>query len=143
MTADIPGNSEARRLQDDPGCQQMVGYRTEVFPQEAEARVSLDLDRQHVNRNGVLHGGMVATLLDVACGNAASAFFDPDLHAPVVTVSLNLSFVASADAGLIEAVAAVSGGGRSIAYVNGELRGKDGVLLATAAGVFKRLRKPG
>jgi uncharacterized protein (TIGR00369 family) len=141
MPSDTSGSSEACRPQVDPGCQQMVGYKTEVFPQKAEARVSLDLGSRHLNRNGVLHGGMVATLLDVACGNAASAHFDPVEHALVVTVSLNLSFVASADDGVIRATGKVSGGGRSLAYVNGELRAEDGRLLATAAGVFKRLRK--
>ena len=126
---------------EDPGCQQMVGYRTEVHPQDNAATVRLDLERRHLNRNGVLHGGMVATLLDVACGNAAAAFFGGEGQVNVLTVSLNLSYVAATADGCVTATGKASGGGRSLAYVNGELRAEDGRLLATAAGVFKRLKK--
>jgi acyl-coenzyme A thioesterase PaaI-like protein len=41
----------------------------------------------------------------------------------------------------VTATAQPTGGGRSISYVNGELRDEEGQLLATAAGIFKRIRK--
>jgi len=125
---------------EDPGCQQLVGYRTEMDQRDGSCRVILDLMPQHLNRNGVLHGGIVAMLLDVVCGNTASAFFDSVEHPLLVTVSLNASYVAATQGGRVTATAQAAGGGRSIAYVNGELRGEDGALLATAAGVFKRIR---
>lgn len=134
---DTPDNG---RSVQDPGCQQMVGYRTEVHPQDNAATVTLDLERRHLNRNGVLHGGMVATLLDVACGNAAAAFFGGEGQVNVLTVSLNLSYVSAIASGRVAATGKATGGGRSLAYVNGELRAGDGTLLATAAGVFKRIR---
>lgn len=125
---------------EDPGCQQLVGYRTEMDQRDGSCRVTLDLMPQHLNRNGVLHGGIVAMLLDVVCGNTASAYFDRVVHPPLVTVSLNISYVAAARAGRVTATAQAKGGGRSLAYVNGELRGEDSALLATATGIFKRIR---
>ena len=125
---------------EDPGCQQLVGYRTEMDQRDGSCRVILDLMPQHLNRNGVLHGGIVAMLLDVVCGNTASAYFDHVVHPPLVTVSLNTSYVAATRGGRVTGTAQAMGGGRSIAYVNGELHGEDGSLLATAAGVFKRIR---
>lgn len=125
---------------EDPGCQQLVGYRTEMDQRDGSCRVMLELMPHHLNRNGVLHGGIVAMLLDVVCGNTASAYFDHVEHPSLVTVSLNTSYVAATRGGRVTATAQAMGGGRSIAYVNGELRGEDGVLLATAAGVFKRIR---
>ena len=118
----------------------MVGYRTELDQRDGSCRVTLDLMPQHLNRLGVLHVGIVATLLDVVCGNTASGYFDHAEHPFVVTVSLNTSYVAAARAGQVVATAQTSGGGRSIAYVNGELYGEDGELLATAMGIFKRVR---
>lgn len=129
------------RVIEDPGCQQMVGYRTEVDARGGTCTVTLDLEPRHLNRHGILHGGMVATLLDVVCGNTASQFFDRAAHADLVTVSLNLSYVAAARAGRVTARARVSGGGKSIAHVQGELLAADGTLLATANGIFKRIRK--
>jgi uncharacterized protein (TIGR00369 family) len=126
---------------EDPGCQQMVGYKTRLDKETGVCTVTLDLEAKHMNRHGILHGGMVATVLDVVCGNTASHYFDPENHAALVTVSLNINYVGAGRGGRVTATAQPTGGGRSIAYVNGELRDEDGQLLATAAGIFKRIRK--
>lgn len=128
------------RFIEDPGCQQMVGYRTRLDRHAGTCTVTLELEDKHLNRHGILHGGMVATLLDVVCGNTASHYFDPIDHAPLVTVSLNLNYVAAARAGTVTATARPAGGGKSIAYINGELRDAEGQMLATASGIFKRIR---
>ena len=125
----------------NPGCQQLVGYRTLVDTRDGSCEVLLDLNPNHLNGLGLLHGGIVATLLDVACGNTAASFFDRKTHPSLVTVSLNTTYIAAAKSGRVSATAKATGGGRSIAYVNGELRDEDGVLLATATGVFKRVRR--
>ncbi|WP_416543339.1 MULTISPECIES: PaaI family thioesterase [unclassified Phaeobacter] len=134
------GSGGTKRIIDDPGCQQMVGYRTEIDTQTGACLVMLELAPQHLNRNGLLHGGIVATLMDVVCGNTASQHFDAALHPPVVTVSLTLSYIAAAQSGQVVASATATGGGASLAYVAGELVDGRGQILATASGVFKRIR---
>ncbi|KII14409.1 PaaI family thioesterase [Phaeobacter sp. S60] len=129
-----------KRIIEDPGCQQLVGYRTEIDTRTGACRASLELAPQHLNRNGLLHGGIVATLMDVVCGNTASQHFDALAHPPVVTVSLTLSYVTAARTGRVEATAKATGGGASLAYVAGELVDSGGQVLATASGVFKRIR---
>lgn len=143
MTTVPPDDSGARVFQiEDPGCQQMVGYKTRVDRSDGSCLVTLDLQPQHLNRHGILHGGMAATLLDVVCGNTASQFFDPENHAALVTVSLTLSYVAPARGGQqVTARARITGGGASIAHVFGELLDEQGQVLTTATGVFKRVRK--
>ncbi len=126
---------------EDPGCQQLVGYKTVIDRADGSCLVALDLQPQHLNRHGILHGGIAATLLDVVCGNTASQFFDPENHAALVTVSLTLSYVAAGRSGEVRARARVTGGGASIAHVFGELVDADDRVLTTATGVFKRLRK--
>jgi len=88
-----------------------------------------------------MHGGIMAILLDVACGYAASLSFDAGIIAPVLTVSLNLQYIAPVHNGRVIAIGKVSGGGRKLCYVNGELRDETGMLIASAAGVFKRISK--
>lgn len=136
-----PRDTGEVRLIEEPGCQQMVGYRTEVDTRDGSCTVTLELEPRHMNRHGIVHGGMVATVLDVVCGNTAMQFFDPDGNADLVTVSLNLSYVGSTRTGAITARARPTGGGKSIAYIYGELFDDTGRLLATANGIFKRIRK--
>lgn len=121
------------------GCQQMIGYRP-AYLEDGTCEVLLDLEARHLNRAGVLHGGIVATLLDVASGVTAGASFDPDAPTDVVTISLTLNYIASGTAGdQVRARAQVTGGGRSTLHVAGELRSGGGRLLATSVGVFRRI----
>ncbi|AAV94081.1 putative protein TIGR00369 [Ruegeria pomeroyi DSS-3] len=122
------------------GCQQMVGFRIDLSHADGHARCHLDIGAQHLNSQDVLHGGIIAMVMDVACGNAASAYFDRQEHPPVVTVSLNTNYLAAVDRGRVTGIGRVTGGGRKLAYVNGELLHEDGTLIATATGVFKRHR---
>lgn len=140
MTIVPPEDAQFYQIE-DPGCQQLVGYETTIDRRDGTCTVTLDLEAQHLNRHGILHGGIVATVLDVVCGNTASQFFDPKAHAPLVTVSLTLSYVAAAREGRITARARATGGGASIAHIFGELFDAEGQLLATATGIFKRIRK--
>lgn len=136
-----PSDPEQSFQIEDPGVQQLVGYKTTIDRRDGSCVVTLDLQPPHLNRHGILHGGIVATVLDVVCGNTASQFFDRENHAALVTVSLTLSYVAAVRGGRITGTASVTGGGASIAHVFGELHDEDGRLLATATGVFKRIRK--
>ncbi len=133
----------ARREGDHPkvrrsGCQNAVGFEVDLSDPDGFARCHLTITEDHLNSQGIVHGGIIAMLLDVACGNTASAWFDRDEHPVVLTLSLNTSYVSAVSQGRVTAVARPSGGGRKLAYVNGELHAEDGTLIATAAGVFKR-----
>ncbi|KUP94422.1 PaaI family thioesterase [Tritonibacter horizontis] len=134
VTTDQPEH----RILTDPGCQQLVGYETRIDATGA-CTVRLEVQSQHLNRHGILHGGMVATVMDVACGNTASQYFDPLGHAAVVTVALNLSYIAATGPGSVIATARPTGGGKSTVHVYGELHDGQGSLLATATGVFRRI----
>ena len=120
------------------GCQNAVGFEIDLSDPEGCARCHLTIREDHLNSQGILHGGIIAMLLDVACGNTASAWFDREEHPMVLTLSLNTSYVAAIRNGRVTAVGRPSGGGRKLAHIHGELHSEDGVLIATAAGVFKR-----
>lgn len=124
------------------GAQQLVGYIVDVGQPDRMGRATLDVEPRHANRNGMLHGGIIAMLLDAACGFTASMRLGEGVAmTPLVTVSLTTQFVAAARMGSrVTAVGYPSGGGRKIGYVHGELRDEEDRLIATASGVFKRVQ---
>lgn len=98
-------------------------------------RLEVDVGAHHVNQMGVAHGGLLMTLLDVAMGSAARAHAD----ANVVTVDMQTAFLAPARGRLIGEGRVVRAG-RSIVFVEGEVRDASGQLVAKASSVFKVAR---
>jgi uncharacterized protein (TIGR00369 family) len=101
------------------------------------ATVELDITGDHLNRSGVVHGGVLMTLLDVACGYAGTWTEATDGARLCVTLDLMTSFVAPALAGRLTTVATVSGGGRKIFFARAEVRDEAGKLLAMGQGSFR------
>jgi uncharacterized protein (TIGR00369 family) len=104
---------------------------------EGRAVVELDVTGDHLNRSGVVHGGVLMTLLDVACGYAGTWTEAADGARLCVTLDLMTSFVAPALAGRLTTVATVSGGGRKIFFARAEVRDEAGALLAMGQGSFR------
>ncbi|WP_119166584.1 PaaI family thioesterase [Algihabitans albus] len=126
-------------IRDETGPQRLIGYLLDVGQADRRARGWLDLDPRHLNRHGVLHGGIATTLLDSVCGATASLTVDATGRVPFLTISLTTQFVAAARAGRVTATGRLIGGGRSLLYVEGILEDEGERLLATATGVFKRV----
>lgn len=129
---------EPHLIRDETGTQTLIGYVVDVSD-PAHGRCWLDVAPQHTNRHNVLHGGIAACLLDNACGTTGSLTVDPSGTAPFLTISMTTQYIAPGLPGRITAKGTVVGGGRSLLYINGELTHEDGTLIATSAGVFKRV----
>lgn len=123
------------------GAQMSVDYVVDVGQPDGKGRAILDVRDQHTNRNGHLHGGIIAMLLDAACGFTASMRLgDGNAVTPLVTVQLNISFVGEVAKGQrVTAVGHYTGGGRKIAHIHGELTDEAGRVVATAMGVFRKI----
>lgn len=100
------------------------------------AEFTLAIDQHHGNRQGILQGGVLATMLDAACGYACLDGGAGDAQA--VTVSLTVNYLARVDGGRLRAVGSLTGGGRRICFATGTVHAEDGTLVATAQGCFKR-----
>ena len=97
----------------------------------------LEVTSQHTNTQGSLHGGVIATLLDVACGYAG---FCPDngrLEHRAATLSLSIQYLAKAHSGTLLARGHRIGGGHRIFFAEAQLLSGD-QLIATASGSFRR-----
>lgn len=125
-------------IRDETGAQTLLGYVVDI--RDGTARCHLDLEDKHGNRHGGLHGGVIACLLDNAMGYAAALKLDPGGAAKVFTVSMNTQFLAPAQSGRVTAAGTVTGGGKSLLFVDGTLHDEENRLIATASGVFKRVR---
>jgi len=100
--------------------------------EDGVTKLRVVLDERHGNNSGIPHGGLIATLLDVAMGSAArlAAGF------PVMTLDMHITFIATADDALTAEGRVVRAGG-SILFAEAEARGGKGQLVAKASGVFK------
>lgn len=134
-----PVTPEDSIAMDHSGARELIGYRS-FDAGNGVAACALRLGPQHLNRLGVLHGGLVAMLLDNAAGLAVRTF-SRDKETPAVTVSMAVNYIAAAKADEVTATARITGGGRSLKFADAQLHDQDGKLLATASGAFKLLKK--
>lgn len=102
------------------------------------AAFQLVVEPRHLNYAGRLHGGVIATLLDVACGYSGMASVSDQSAGRVATVMLAVSYHAGVAEGAVTATGRVTGGGRTIYFASAELVDAGGALIASAQGSFRR-----
>lgn len=107
------------------------------------ARVEVPLGPHLMNRQGIVHGGVHATLLDTAMGYSGCFTGDPDRRLMALTLSLNVNYVGRSEGLRLVAEARVRGGGRSTFFADGTLTDDTARLVATASGVFRYRKDAG
>lgn len=107
------------------------------YEKRAGTAVSLGLriEERHCNSRGICHGGLLATLADLALGYSALAAGG---QTSFVTVNLALDFAGSARAGdWVQSEAQVQRSGSRLAFVNGYLLvGEQRIVRASAVFAF-------
>lgn len=111
---------------------ELVGI--DVDSHAGRATVSIDAQEQHLNPHGTVHGGVLATLADIAMGAALNAATGPD-DAPV-TVSLVVTYLEPAPQGRITATGTITRQGKRITIAEAAMTSDDGTVVATAVGTF-------
>ena len=117
---------------------ELIGGRLEEW-REGYVRMSLDLEPHHTNPNGVMHGGVVTTLMDEALGGVIASVrgLETMFAAPHATVEMNASFLAGARPGdRIVVEARVLRLGQRVAFGEAEARRGDGELIAKGRMTF-------
>ncbi|MEH6800282.1 MAG: PaaI family thioesterase [Halopseudomonas sabulinigri] len=117
---------------------QELGAELEEYGQ-GRAVVALTLTEKHMNNASNLHGGVTASLLDIAMGLCGTWAESPDERRVAITLSLNTNFSATAQAGnRVRAVATCRSGGHKVFMASCDLLDQDGKLLGFGDGVFKK-----
>jgi len=115
---------------------QMTGWRQDW------AQVELPLGPHLMNRYGLPHGGIHATLLDTVMGYAGCYTGDAQQKRFVMTLSLTTQFLSRPKGKVLIAEGWKTGGGKSTMFAEGVVRDETGEKIATGTAVF-RYRKGG
>ncbi len=113
-----------------------VGFR--VIPEKSGrgfCTVAGRVEHRHLNINGVVHGGVYATILDTAMGGSVVSLLTAE--ETTATTSLYVEFLRAAREGdTLSARGRVLRRGRHIAFAEGSLVGADGATLSQARGTW-------
>jgi uncharacterized protein (TIGR00369 family) len=119
---------------DDAGFAGLVGL-VEGDVGEGRATISLAAGPHHLNPAGTVHGGAIATLIDLAMGRAVASLID-DGERPV-TVEMKVNYLEAGELGELVARARVSRRGRRFTVVHADVtQSGSGETVAEAMGTF-------
>ena len=104
----------------------------DIEPGHAIAR--LEVSEDLLNPNGVVHGGVLFTMVDTAMGKATMTSLEEGQLC--ASIEIQMRFLRPVNAGQLEANATVIRRGRRIVHLESRIRGADGALVATGAGTF-------
>lgn len=115
---------------------------------DGEAELSCPIEERHLNSFGVVHGGVLMTMLDVAMAHAARATLAPAESAQTgaLTVEMKTSFLRPGEGRSLRCVARVLHRTVTMAFCEASVlldpdgAGDAGVMAAHATGTFKFMR---
>ena len=102
-------------------------------------RLEIPLEPFLMNRYGIPHGGLHATLLDTVMGYSCCYTDDPAHPKFVATLSLNVQYLAQSEGRCLYAEGRRTGGGRKTSFAEGRVTDDTWLLVSTGTAVFKHL----
>ena len=102
------------------------------------ATATLVVDERHLNAGGTVHGGAIATLVDVAMGAAVFAGSDDDERP--VTIEMKVNYLEAGEPGELRAVAKVRRRGSRFTVLEADVLQGDRVI-AFATGSFTTISR--
>mgnify|MGYP000964106368 CR=1 FL=1 len=126
---------------DTSGLREHLGIRYAGMDNGAVV-LELDIAAEHLNVSDALHGGAIATLVDIACALAART--PPGKEAQpvpadalrVATVSLALHFTRGVREGRVRAFGRRLSAGRRMVFANADVFDAEGRLVANGSGSY-------
>ena len=122
------------------GAMVLLGARV-VRVERGEVEIGLDASPATTQQHGFTHGGVIAAVLDSACGFAALTTMPPDTG--VLTVEYKVNFLAPAMGERFRMVGRVRKAGRTITLSEGDawaVRGGEERLVATMTATLMTIR---
>lgn len=138
QSADASASDQPQSLETMLGFNADLGFRLTEWA-DGYAKLELDLTEKHLNRSGILHGGVVATIIDAVGGYCGVWVPEGAEKKRALTLSLTTSFMGTTKEGRIYATAKRRGGGRSVFFASCEVYSPDGTLIAMGEGTYKAM----
>lgn len=114
----------------------LMGMRlADIRPNEAVIEIEMRDDLKQPN--GVLHGGVTATLIDTAMAFAVRTYLTD--NEPTATIDLTVHYLRPHVAGKAICTARVVRPGKRIFTVSAEVHNEEGKLIATGLSTYTRL----
>jgi uncharacterized protein (TIGR00369 family) len=110
-------------------------------PVAGRITIAFEAKPEFCNLLGTVQGGMLAAMLDMVMSFAVLCTMGGPGHV-VPTVNMNTQFLSPARPGRIVGEGAVVKKGRSVAFMEGRLRDRDGRLLTTATASGQLMKWP-
>ena len=131
-------NSKFEQISLKPGFMKHNGGVLFKTISENEYEFKATIQKNHLNKAGITHGGFISALVDAGAGTAAHRLADNN---PCVTVSLELKFIAAVYLGQeLIGNTKIQKKTKSMVFLTCELKAED-KIVATASGVWKILKK--
>lgn len=106
----------------------------EVSYKKGFCKIKLDLKPRHLNHGGIAHGGVLASLCDVALAGAVSTLMEKTQWC--LTAQLDIEYMNPAFPGEIFAYGKVIKRGKNLAFVEGGIELKDKTVIARSHGIW-------
>lgn len=114
-----------------PACAKTLGWQLLAADEATGAiRIAFDGKPEFCNPSGVIQGGFVAAMLDDTLGPTILVKTGGTHYC--ATIDLNVSFLAPAGVGKLVGEGRIVKLGKTIAFLEGELRDEGGVVVARA-----------
>ena len=138
----VSGREELERLAERvDGAVTFEGHIRSTVEEAEPGRAALyiDIEPFHLNGNGTLHGGVLATLIDNAMGLATAAL----VRVRIATTQMNVHFLAQVSTGRVVCKGVVVHRTRRTATAEAKVYDEAGNLVAMGTGAFRIFEQQG
>ncbi len=132
----IDGSEIIRRLLPDSPYVRHLGMQL-ISLEKDQATLSLPFTESIITVGTTVHGGAIASLIDMAATVAAWSGAEVTASTRGTTVALTVNYLAAAQKEDIQATARVLRRGRSLTYLDVEVRSTSGTLVAKGLVTYK------
>lgn len=139
MAPDDTPSPHTKSLKTFGGFAEIIGLRLVEWELD-RCKLELDVGDRHRNGLGVVHGGVISTLVDVACAHSGIYCTVPGNKRTGLTASLTVNLIGSARNGRLTVLARKRGGGKTLYMSSAEVFDGDGQLIATGEAVCRYRR---
>ena len=107
----------------------------DIGPQDnGDYCLKVDLHAIHLSRAGLVHGGLIFTMLDAALGRAVIHKLQKGYSSP--TIEMKINYFRPAATGELIARGRIINQSKRLCYAEGEVNNGQGKLIARATGTF-------